>query len=128
MVRRDEFFSVGMFDERYRNGWEDDDLCYAYRQRGFKCHYCAVSSVIHYEGMTLKGDSTGNEAKQNDRHQQFLMNRALFFSKWSEHVQRDDGTYYAMDGFNFDPDYIRYSAELRRLTGKPFEPDAGQDC
>lgn len=126
MVRREEFFAVGGFDEQYRNGWEDDDLCYAYQQHGYACFYCADSTVIHLEGMTLKDDRIIAEADQLDKRRLFLANRALFFSKWGEQVRRDDWEYYTADGFQSDPDYIRYSPELQRQIGLPFELDCRQ--
>lgn len=126
MVRREEFFAVGGFDEHFRNGWEDDDLCYSYRQHGYSCFYCAESTVIHFEGMTRKDDRVIDEADQLDKRQLFLANRAFFFSKWGGQIQRDDRVYYTADGFQSDPDYVRYSPELQRQIGLPFELDCRQ--
>jgi O-antigen biosynthesis protein len=56
LVRRAEFFHLGPFDEGYENGWEDDDLCYAFSSAGKKIWYCAESTLVHYESITLGAD------------------------------------------------------------------------
>jgi len=53
LMRTVEFTALGGFDENYRNGWEDDDLCYAFLARGQRIHYCASASVIHHQNKTL---------------------------------------------------------------------------
>jgi len=56
LVRREEFHAFGPFDEAFENGWEDDDLCYAFSSRGKEIWYCAESTLIHYESVTLGAD------------------------------------------------------------------------
>lgn len=56
LVRSAEFREFGPFDEAFENGWEDDDLCYAFSSRGKKIWYCAESTLIHYESVTLGAD------------------------------------------------------------------------
>ncbi len=53
LIRTADFRSVGCFDERYENGWEDDDLCYAITATGKQIYYCAESVVIHHQNKTL---------------------------------------------------------------------------
>lgn len=53
LIRAADFRSVGCFDERYENGWEDDDLCYALASIGKRIYYCAESVVIHHQNRTL---------------------------------------------------------------------------
>ncbi|MCL4498670.1 MAG: glycosyltransferase, partial [Chloroflexi bacterium] len=52
MIRRDNFWTLGGFDERYRNGFEDVDLCLRAAQRGFKTIYGAESVLYHFESQT----------------------------------------------------------------------------
>lgn len=121
LTRRRDFEEVGGFDVRYTNGWEDDDLCYAYGSKGLSCYYCADSMVFHLEGMTLGNDSHSafNSIK---RRKIFQMNRELFFSKWGKYIRRDDGYFYHEDGFEIDPDHSRYSPQLQKLSGSPCFP------
>lgn len=53
IMRTADFRAVGGFDERYENGWEDDDLCYAISSAGKRIHYCPESVVIHHQNKTL---------------------------------------------------------------------------
>ncbi len=46
------FLDTGGFDEAYRNGGEDADLCLKIRSRGFKTVYNPQATVIHHEGKT----------------------------------------------------------------------------
>lgn len=123
MARREEFLQLGGFDELYSNGWEDDDLCYLYRQKGLSSYYCSESTVIHFQGMTLGSKQECDKSKLDEKHNQFLDNRDRFIIKWKNQVSRDDGIYYLQDGFTFDPDYSRYDLELQRICGTPFSPD-----
>ncbi|MBV5340873.1 MAG: glycosyltransferase family 2 protein [Deltaproteobacteria bacterium] len=122
MARHEEFLRFGGFDELYRNGWEDDDLCYLYRSKGLSCFYCAESTVIHFQGMTLAPKTETDESVLDQRHSRFLDNRDRFISKWRDQVVRDDGWYYQQDGFDFDPDHSRLYPDLQQLCGKPFSP------
>jgi GT2 family glycosyltransferase/CII-binding regulator of phage lambda lysogenization HflD len=50
MVRRDLFFQVGGFDERYAPAYyEDSDLCMAIREAGYKIIYQPRAIVFHHE-------------------------------------------------------------------------------
>lgn len=122
LVRRSEFLTIGPFDETYENGWEDDDLCYAYRAAGKRCYYCAESTVIHHQSASLKEKSTDTDKVIPDnRHtgfsededhekieyhllnvrERFHRNRNRFFTKWQDAIERDDYRYYKKDGIPF---------------------------
>ena len=51
-VRKDEFVSMGMFDEAYLNGHEDVDLCLRYCEAGRKVVYRPECVVTHFESQT----------------------------------------------------------------------------
>ncbi len=52
LVRRDLFSEVGGFDEAYRNGFEDVDLCLKIKQQGWRVIYQPSSVLYHLESQT----------------------------------------------------------------------------
>jgi len=124
LVRRAEFLSVNGFDAKYCNGWEDDDLCYAYHSKGLGTWYCAESTLIHHQSQTLNHVLDPLSQGQQQTLSRFTQNRAHFFTKWGDQIRRDDFLYYQEDGFTADPDIPRYAPDLRRRLGKPFEQDS----
>ena len=71
LVRREVFLSVGGFDEQYRNGAEDFDLCLRLGQMGFR-HWVDYRSVIYHHVSSSPG------RKKHD-----LVNQARFLQKWA---------------------------------------------
>lgn len=51
-MRRDLYLEMGGFDEGYRNGFEDTDLCLRLASRGLVARYCGDSVVTHHESMS----------------------------------------------------------------------------
>ncbi len=51
-ILKKRFFDLGMFDERFINGFEDVDLCLRNKKLGGRCLYLPKSRVIHYESKT----------------------------------------------------------------------------
>jgi len=126
LLRREEFFHYGPFDEQYENGWEDDDLCYAYREQGMRIHYCPTATVVHFQSISINeglsqdeqllrqlsaAASSGGvldprlpklsskvESRLADVRSRFERNRSRFFSKWVHKIFRDDYLYHQADG------------------------------
>jgi O-antigen biosynthesis protein len=77
MVKTDLFRNIGLFDRRYAPCFfEDTDLAFAIRDRGYKVLYQPKAVVIHYEGVTAGKDV----AKGFKRYQE--ANRTKFVEKW----------------------------------------------
>jgi GT2 family glycosyltransferase len=86
LVRRDAFDRVGGFDEGYRNGFEDVDLCLRLGEAGSEIHYCPECVVEHLESV-----SEGRFGHDRD-------NVRRYREQWSEHVRPDDVDQYLADG------------------------------
>lgn len=52
LIRRRLFEKLGGFDEEFRNGYEDVDLCLRAREAGFLSFYCSASILLHYESVS----------------------------------------------------------------------------
>lgn len=71
LIRREAFEAVQGFDEGYWNGYEDVDLCFKLRQKGWKLIYQPDSVVVHHES------KSGSE-----RFAKAAQNIALLHEKW----------------------------------------------
>jgi GT2 family glycosyltransferase len=52
LVRADAFSRLGGFDEGYRNGYEDVDLCFKVRAAGLRIAYTPESVLYHHESVS----------------------------------------------------------------------------
>lgn len=77
-VDREVFTRVGGFDEAYRNGYEDIDLCFRIRMDGQRIVYRGDLAFVHEEGATR-----GSSAKGGDE------NHARFLERWGRHLHPD---------------------------------------
>jgi GT2 family glycosyltransferase/glycosyltransferase involved in cell wall biosynthesis len=79
MVRRELFDSLGGFDKDFVPAYyEDADLAFRIRERGFKVFYEPRSEVIHLEGTSHGTDvSSGIKAHQ-------LVNQQRMLTRWGE--------------------------------------------
>ena len=111
LVRRKIFSSVGGFDTKFKNGFEDVDFCLRLGESGQEIHYCATSVVQHFESV-----SPGRF--RNDKN-----NVALYRKRWLKKVQADDLKYFLEDGLlelSYEgqfPLHIKVSPELAVIDG-----------
>ncbi len=69
-IRSDLFSAAGGFDEEFRNGYEDVDLCLRVRDVGWRIRYVAESVVLHHE--SASGDTRWAHVSQNVHRLQTL--------------------------------------------------------
>ena len=87
LVRREAFERVGSFDEGFRNGFEDVDLCLKIRDQGSRIVYQPQSTLYHLESQT-----PGRKAHERENVQRFL-------TRWASHWWlQDEYVLYAEDG------------------------------
>lgn len=79
LVRKALWEEIGGFDERFAPAYyEDTDLAFAARKRGYQVLYQPLSVVVHFEGVSNGKDvSAGQKAYQEK-------NRAKFYEKWKD--------------------------------------------
>ena len=76
MIRRDLFLDVGGFDETYKTGFEDVDLCLRLSMLGYKNYVLNKSVVIHKRSSTP-------ERNQYQKH-----NSHIFYGRWGKIITR----------------------------------------
>lgn len=117
-VRRTDFELCGGFDEGYRNGYEDMELCFALRRRGLRLKVVPQSIVVHHEGRT-PGRKAHNDA-----------NAELFAARWGESVRPDIHQLVRTDGYRacLSARLVTYllpcDARLKALAATPEKEDA----
>ena len=52
LIKRDVFKKLGGFDEKFKNGYEDVDLCLTASKKNYKVRYAGRAEVYHYHGKT----------------------------------------------------------------------------
>ncbi|MEM7692434.1 MAG: glycosyltransferase, partial [Pseudomonadota bacterium] len=96
-VRTELWKELAGFDERFAPAYyEDADLCFAARERGYRCIYQPESVVFHFEGVS-NGTDLSSGIKQ---HQ--VTNQRVFRDKWSsllasEHFPNAEHVIHARD-------------------------------
>ena len=85
LMPRQLFLDVGMFDEGYRNGYEDVDLCLTVRARQRTVVCCTTSFIYHY------GQITETRTADDDA------NLVRFMSRWGDRITPDELAYFRTD-------------------------------
>jgi GT2 family glycosyltransferase/glycosyltransferase involved in cell wall biosynthesis/tetratricopeptide (TPR) repeat protein len=111
LVRHDLFSEVGGFDEAYRNGFEDVDLCLKVKQQGWRVIYQPSSVLYHLESQTPG-------RKDHD-----VENHRLFTARWGACWWLTDEDLMAFqDGFRME--YLTANSAQWR----PFENTEERRC
>jgi GT2 family glycosyltransferase len=105
LVHRDAFDRAGGFDEAYRNGFEDVDLCLRLGESGCEIHYCPACVVEHLESVS---DGRFLHDRENVRR---------YRDQWSSRVKLDDVDQYLADGL------IRIAYETAHPHGLEIAPE-----
>lgn len=85
LVRRSLFAELGGFDRRFDPGfYEDVDLCFSLRAKGWRVLYEPTSVVVHHGGMTFGTDERRGVSPHSraDEHR----NRQVFAAKWADEL------------------------------------------
>ncbi len=97
MVRKDLWDEIGGFDERFAPAYfEDTDLAFEIRNKGYKVMYQPESVVVHFEGVSHGTDETKGVKKNQ------VKNRKKFVEKWQDvldetHFPNGECVFYARD-------------------------------
>ncbi|GJL67400.1 MAG: hypothetical protein NPIRA06_00350 [Nitrospirales bacterium] len=105
LIRREDFELIGGFDEEFRNGFEDVDLCLKIGERGKKIIYQPKSVLYHLEHQT-----PGRKDPEAERH-----NGNCLMSRWASKIVVDEDVYTVPEGYAnryyFRDGWLRQSLE-----------------
>jgi len=99
MVRKDLWKMIGGFDKQYSPAYyEDTDLAFEVRKKGYKVVYQPLSEVIHFEGFSNGTDQTDTTSIKSYQ----AINKNKFYKKWkeqlnTEHFPNAENVFWARD-------------------------------
>lgn len=118
MIERQLFEVLGRFDERYAPAYyEDTDLAFAVREKGYRVVYQPRSAVVHFEGV-----SSGTDLSAGVKRYQ-VVNQAKFFDKW-KHVLATHGRAEDNPARSADRRYAKHVLIVDAVTPTP-DQDSG---
>lgn len=105
ILRKVLWEEIGGFDERFAPAYyEDVDLAFQVRKKGYRVIYQPNSEVIHFEGVTENGADEKDRERKLERIEE---NRKKFLDKWKTVLEEE---HYRAD------EYARMVEEMRRDT------------
>lgn len=118
MIERQLFEVLGRFDERYVPAYyEDTDLAFAVRQKGYRVIYQPRSAVVHFEGVSSGTDLTAGVKRYQ------VVNQAKFLDKW-KHVLATHGRAEDNPARSADRRYAKHVLIVDAVTPTP-DQDSG---
>jgi glycosyltransferase involved in cell wall biosynthesis len=80
MIKSSLFDEIGRFDEHYVPAYyEDTDLCFKVRSRGYRTVVQPASEIVHFEGASAGTSVTGSGMKRFQ-----AINHRKFFDRWKD--------------------------------------------
>ncbi|SHN66227.1 glycosyltransferase family 2 protein [Desulfovibrio litoralis] len=115
MIHKNKFFAAGAFNEAYKNGFEDIELCFKLRELGFELSVIPESTVYH-----LESQSPGRKDSELNNANIFNTNFPIIPVDW-QNILLDDGYLFSLnENFYMDIDipkeHIIYSQSLQCQT------------
>ncbi len=84
-LKRETLNKTGYFDMQFAPAyWEDNDLCFAAREAGFRVVYEPESVVVHHEGGSF-GTTAARKSKSSELQ---ATNKPKFMNKWKEQLKK----------------------------------------
>lgn len=79
-IKKALFFDVERFDLTYKMYFEDTDLCFKVRGKGYKVYYEPECTIIHHEG----------KSSENQEHIDNLnkLSGQIFYDKWQDEIEK----------------------------------------
>lgn len=119
MIRKALWEEIGGFDERFVPAYyEDTDLAFEVRRRGYKVLYQPLSVVVHFEGV-----SNGTDVESGLKQYQ-QVNYRKFYDKWKDILQKE----HEPNGINVFTAKDRSSHKKHMLVVDHYVPHHDQDA
>jgi O-antigen biosynthesis protein len=84
LVRASLWRDIGGFDPRFAPGyWEDPDLAFEARKRGYRVVYQPLAVVVHSWGVSHGRDTSAGVKRYQ------VTNQQVFFEKWRDELERN---------------------------------------